>query len=126
MAQKPTNSEIEILTVLWETGTGTTRQVHDIIAKNKSVGYTSTLKTIQNMLDKGFVSRVPKGQTHLYSATVTQGEIQKMMLGGFVDRLFNGSSKNLILQALGNQTPNPDELKEIRDMLDQLDGRDDS
>ncbi|MEM8568118.1 MAG: BlaI/MecI/CopY family transcriptional regulator, partial [Bacteroidota bacterium] len=61
MTQKPTNSEIEILTVLWETGAGTTRQVHDIIAKNKSVGYTSTLKTIQNMLDKGFVSRIPKG-----------------------------------------------------------------
>lgn len=118
---QPTNSELEILSVLWEKGSATTREVHNIIALNKSVGYTSTLKTIQNMHDKGMLSREPQGQTHLYFPEVKQSDIQQIMLGGFVNKLFNGSAKNLILQALGNQKPSQEELKEIRAMLDKID-----
>lgn len=123
---QPTNSELEILSVLWEHGKATTREVHEAIARNKSVGYTSTLKTMQNMHDKGFLSREPKGQTHVYSPAVKQSEIQQVMLGGFVNKLFNGSAKNLILQTLGNQKPTQDELEEIRAMIDKLekDGND--
>lgn len=117
---QPTNSELEILTVLWEKGSATTRQVHEIIAQNKSVGYTSTLKTIQNMYSKKLLSREPQGQTHLYFPAVKQFDIQQMMLGGFVNKLFNGSAKNLILQTLGNQKPTQEELNEIRAMLDKL------
>mgnify|MGYP001801230005 CR=1 FL=1 len=119
---KPTNSEIEVLTVLWEFGAATARQVHDEISKAKPVGYTSTLKTMQNMYEKKLLEREPQGQTHLYKSTVSQEEIQNVMLGGFVNKLFNGSSKNLILQALGSQKPTKEELDEIRDMLDKLDG----
>ncbi len=123
---QPTNSELEILSVLWEHGKATTREVHEAIARNKPVGYTSTLKTMQNMHDKGFLSREPKGQTHVYSPAVKQSEIQQAMLGGFVNKLFNGSAKNLILQTLGNQKPTQEELGEIRAMLDKLekDGND--
>ncbi|WP_436515214.1 BlaI/MecI/CopY family transcriptional regulator [Ekhidna sp. To15] len=117
---QPTNSELEILSVLWEKGSATTRQVHEIIAQNKKVGYTSTLKTMQNMHEKELLSRQPQGQTHLYSPAVEQSDIQQVMLGGFVNKLFNGSAKNLILQTLGNQKPSRDELDEIRAMLDKL------
>lgn len=72
------------------------------------------------MYEKELLEREPQGQTHLYRATVSQEEIQKVMLGGFVNKLFNGSAKNLILQALGNQKPSREELDEIREMLDKL------
>ncbi|MEO9485775.1 MAG: BlaI/MecI/CopY family transcriptional regulator [Ekhidna sp.] len=117
---QPTNSELEILTVLWDRGSATTREVHDIVSQNKSIGYTSTLKTIQNMHEKGMLSREPHGQTHLYFPAVKQSDIQQVMLGGFVNKLFNGSAKNLILQTLGNQKPSQAELEEIRAMLDKL------
>lgn len=123
MEVQPTNSELEVLTVLWELGSGTAREVHEELAKTKSTGYTTTLKIIQNMFDKGFLTREPKGQTHIYSSAVDQQTIQKQMLGGFVNKVFSGSSQNLILQALGNQKPNKDELDEIRAMLDKLENK---
>ncbi|MBO3700292.1 BlaI/MecI/CopY family transcriptional regulator [Roseivirga sp. E12] len=123
MDVQPTNSELEVLTVLWELGSGTAREVHEELAKTKSTGYTTTLKIIQNMFDKGFLTREPKGQTHIYYSAVEQQVIQKQMLGGFVNKVFSGSSQNLILQALGNQKPNKDELDEIRAMLDELENK---
>lgn len=116
----PTNSELEILTILWTLGMATARQVHDELVKTKSTGYTTTLKIIQNMYDKKMLTREPKGQTHIYSPVLKQAEVQKQMLGGFVNKVFMGSSKNLILQALGNEKPEKSELDEIRAMLDQL------
>ena len=117
----PTNSELEILTVFWTLGEATARQVHEELVKTKSTGYTTTLKIIQNMYDKDMLSREPKGQTHIYQPEIKQADVQQQMLGGFVDRVFMGSSKNLILQALGNGETSREELDEIRAMLDQLD-----
>lgn len=116
----PTNSELEILTVLWTVGMATARQVHNELVKTKSTGYTTTLKIIQNMFEKKMLTREPKGQTHIYSPVLKQTEVQQQMLGGFVNKVFMGSSKNLILQALGNDKPSKDELDEIRAMLDKL------
>jgi len=116
----PTNSELEILTVLWTVGMATARQVHNELVKSKSTGYTTTLKIIQNMYEKGMLSREPKGQTHIYQPVIQQVDVQKQMLGGFVDRVFMGSSKNLILQALGKGEASKEELDEIRAMLDQM------
>lgn len=116
----PTNSELEILTLLWEMQQATAREVHEQLAKTKNTGYTTTLKIIQNMFEKGMVTRKPKGQTHIYHAVVKQRDIQQQMLGGFVNKVFSGSSQNLILQALGNQKPDQNELDEIRAMLDKL------
>ena len=120
----PTNSELEVLTVLWSLGKATARQVHNELIKTKSTGYTTTLKIIQNMYDKGMLSREPKGQTHIYAPELQQADVQKQMLGGFVNKVFMGSSKNLILQALGNASPDKEELAEIRAMLDKLDSKD--
>lgn len=120
---QPTNSELEILSVLWETGDSTAREVHNHLEQVKSTGYTTTLKIIQNMFDKGLLTRTAKGQTHLYSPLVKREDIQKNLLGGFVQKVFGGSSKNMILQALGNETPSKEELDEIRAMLDNLENK---
>ena len=120
---QPTNSELEILSVLWETGDSTAREVHNHLEQVKSTGYTTTLKIIQNMFDKGLLTRTAKGQTHLYSPLVKREDIQKNLLGGFVQKVFGGSSKNMILQALGNETPSKEELDEIRTMLDNLENK---
>lgn len=119
----PTNSELEVLTVLWTLGMATARQVHDQMVKSKNTGYTTTLKIIQNMYEKGMLTREPKGQTHIYYPAIKQADVQRNMLGGFVDKVFMGSSKNLILQALGNQEPSQDELEEIKAMIAQLEQR---
>lgn len=119
----PTNSELEVLTVLWTLGMATARQVHDQLVKTKNTGYTTTLKIIQNMYDKKMLTREPKGQTHIYYPAIKQSDVQKQMLGGFVDRVFMGSSKNLIMQVLGNQQPSKDELEEIKAMIDQLENK---
>ena len=118
---KPTNSELDVLSILWKIGDATAREVHNELVKEKSTGYTTTLKIIQNMYDKELLTREPKGQTHIYSPAIAKSEIQKDLLGGFVNKVFGGSSKNLILQALGNESPSKEELDEIRAMLDQLD-----
>lgn len=121
--EQPTNSELEILTVLWEKGKATAREVHNEISKTKSTGYTTTLKTMQNMFDKGLLGRKPDGQKHIYHPAVERKAVQQVMLGGFVNKLFRGSSKELILQALGNQQPTKEELNEIREMLNQLENK---
>ncbi len=124
MSISPTNSELEILTVLWDLGDSTAREVHNELVKIKNTGYTTTLKIIQNMYEKDLLTREPKGQTHIYSPAVAKEQIQKEMLGGFVNKVFSGSSTNLILHALGNQKPNKEELDEIRAMLDKLENKD--
>ena len=116
----PTNSELEILTVLWEIERGTAREVHEQLAQVKSTGYTTTLKIIQNMYEKDLLNREPKGQTHIYAPAVRKEQIQRNLLGGFVNKVFGGSSKQLIIQALGNDQPTPEELDEIRAMLDKI------
>ena len=116
----PTNSELEILTVLWEIEQGTAREVHEQLSRVKSTGYTTTLKIIQNMYEKELLSREPKGQTHIYAPAVRKEQIQRNLLGGFVNKVFGGSSKQLIIQALGNDQPTREELDEIRAMLDKI------
>ena len=119
----PTNSELEILTILWEIGDSTARNVHNELVKSKSTGYTTTLKIIQNMFEKNMLTREPMGQTHVYSPAIRQTDVQQQMLGSFVNKVFSGSSKNLILQALGNEKPSQEELREIREMLDQIESK---
>jgi len=119
----PTNSELEILSVFWGNGPLTARQVHDILEKTKDTGYTTTLKIIQNMYDKGFLSREPEGRTHVYDPIIKEESVQENMLTNFVNLLFNGSSKNLILSSLGNQKTTKEDLKEIKKMLEVIEKR---
>ncbi|HVM88764.1 MAG TPA: BlaI/MecI/CopY family transcriptional regulator [Puia sp.] len=117
---KPTESELEILQVLWEKQTASVRDVHEELARIKDVGYTTTLKLMQIMFEKGLVKRDASFKTHIYQAAVSKEKAQKHLLGRMIDTLFGGSSTELVIQALGNHKASPEELNEIQHFLDNL------
>jgi BlaI family penicillinase repressor len=117
---KPTESELEILRVLWDKREATVREVHEVLSEFKDSGYTTTLKLLQIMHEKGLVNRNDSGKTHIYQAAVSREQTQKQMLGKMMDSLFGGSTTQLVMHALGNKAPSADELKEIQQMLDHL------
>jgi predicted transcriptional regulator len=117
---KPTESELEILQVLWEKEKATVREVHDELSKTKDSGYTTTLKLLQIMFEKGLVTRDDSNKTHIYQPAVSKQKTQKQLLDKMINTLFAGSSTQLVLQALGNQKTSKDELEEIQKYLDNL------
>ena len=117
---KPTESELEILQVLWSKDLASVREVHEELAKYKDVGYTTTLKLMQIMHEKGLVKRDDSFKTHIYQAAVTREKTQKHLLGKMIDTLFGGSPTELVLQALGNHKASPEELEEIQRLLNNL------
>ena len=119
-AIKPTESELEILQVLWEKGTASVREVHEELLKNKEAGYTTTLKLMQIMHEKGIVKRDDSIKTHIYQAALSKERTQKHLLGKMIDTLFSGSPTQLVIQALGNHKASADELEEIQQLIDNL------
>jgi predicted transcriptional regulator len=117
---KPTESELEILQVLWSRDTASVRDVHEELAKTKDVGYTTTLKLMQIMHEKGIVRRDDSFKTHIYQAAVSKEKTQKHMLGKMINSLFGGSPTELVIQALGNHKASHKELEEIQHLLDNL------
>jgi predicted transcriptional regulator len=117
---KPTESELEILQVLWDKGTASVREVHEELLKTKEAGYTTTLKLMQIMHEKGIVKRDDSIKTHIYQATVSKEKTQKHLVGKMIDTLFGGSTTQLVIQALGNHKASPDELEKIQKMIDDL------
>jgi BlaI family transcriptional regulator, penicillinase repressor len=117
---KPTESELEILQILWQRGIATVREVHEELAKFKDVGYTTTLKLMQIMHEKGLVKRDESMRTHVYQPAVNKEKTQKHLLGKMIDSLFGGSSTQLVLQALGEQKASREELEQIQILLDNL------
>ncbi len=117
---KPTESELEILTILWDRENATVREVHEELSKNKDSGYTTTLKLLQIMFEKGLVTRDDSNKTHIYQPAVSRQKTQKQFLDKMINSLFAGSSTQLVLQALGNQKASKDELAEIQKYLDNL------
>jgi BlaI family penicillinase repressor len=117
---KPTESELEILKILWDKENATVREVHEELSKNKDSGYTTTLKLLQIMFEKGLVTRDDSNKTHIYVAAVTRQKTQKQFLDKMINSLFSGSSTQLVLQALGNQKATKVELEEIQKYLDNL------
>ncbi len=120
---RPTESELAILKVLWMAGPSTVRMVNDQLNQlkpEKEIGYTTTLKLMQIMHEKGFVSREKQGKMHIYSPKVSEDETQKQLVEKLVDTAFQGSAMKLVMQALGNRRSTPEELAEIRDFLDSL------
>ena len=117
---KPTESELEILKILWNKENATVREVHEELSKNKDSGYTTTLKLLQIMFEKGLVTRDDSNKTHIYQPAVTRQKTQKQFLDKMINTLFAGSSTQLVLQALGNQKATKDELEEIQKYLDNL------
>lgn len=117
---KPTESELEILQVLWERDKASVREVHEELLKTKEAGYTTTLKLMQIMFEKGLVSRDDSFKTHIYQASVSKEKTQQHLLGKMINTLFGGSSTKLVLQALGNHKATPAELEEIQRLLNNL------
>ena len=119
---KPTESELEILNILWQNDVATVREVHEELAKSKDVGYTTTLKLMQIMHEKGLVRRDESMRTHVYQPAVNKEKTQKHLLDKMIDSLFGGSSTQLVLQALGggDQKVSAEELEQIQTLIDNL------
>ena len=117
---KPTESELEILQILWHKNQASVREVHEELLKTKESGYTTTLKLMQIMFEKGLVERDDSAKTHIYQPLVSKEKTQKQLLGKMINNLFGGSTSTLVLQALGNHKASPAELEEIQQLLDNL------
>ena len=117
---KPTESELEILQVLWNKKEATVRTVHEELSKTKDSGYTTTLKLMQIMFEKGLVSRDDSSKTHIYQPLVSRYNTQNQFLDKMINTLFAGSSAELVMQALGNHTASNDELEKIEALIADL------
>ena len=117
---KPTDSELEILQILWEQGPAPVRTVNDILSRHREVGYTTTLKIMQIMLDKGLVVRNTDARSHIYAAGVEESDIQSQMLSRFLQSTFRGSASKLVVQLLGNHNATKEELAEIKALIRQI------
>lgn len=122
MQSEPTKSELEILQVLWEHGPSTVRFVNDYLNEQKrSVQYTSTLKLMQIMAEKGMLTRDETQMKHIYAPAIEENKTKSFLLEKFVDTMYKGSSSNLMMQLLGNKNTSQKEIDEIRALLDQFD-----
>lgn len=119
---KPTESEMEILQVLWQRGNCTVREVHETLNK-KDAGYTTTLKLMQIMHEKGLADRDTSAKTHIYRALVNQEKTQQEMVNKMIANVFNGSAARLVMQALGNQTASQEEIELIKEYLNTIENK---
>jgi BlaI family transcriptional regulator, penicillinase repressor len=125
---KPTDSELEILHILWAQGPSTVRTVNDLLNEQRRsnpsakepAGYTTTLKLMQIMFEKGLVTRIEEGRTHAYTATIHESDTQGLLLQQFVDNTFRGSTARLVMQALGNHEASTEELDEIKALIAKI------
>ncbi len=117
---KPTESELEILQILWQKGEATVREINDELNSHRDVGYTTTLKLLQIMLEKGIVSREDSTRTHVYKAAVAEADTQNMLISKFVDTAFRGSAMKLVMHALGNHNATKNELNELKKLIENL------
>lgn len=120
---RPTDAELAILRVLWERGPSTVRQVFEVLSTEKELGYTTVLKMLQIMNEKGLVQRDITDRVHTFSTTQTQAQTQRTMLDDLLDKAFGGSSTSLVMQALASRKTSREELAEIRMLLDQAERR---
>ena len=118
---KPTDSELEILRLLWKKGPSTVRVINDAVSEKRDVGYTTTLKIMQIMHEKGLLQREKEGKTHIYSPAITEENTQRELSRNLLDAAFGGSAKRLVMSVLGSSKADASELKEIRAYLDKLD-----
>ena len=117
---RPTNAELGILKVLWRLGPSTVRQVQEQLNKNQPTGYTTVLKTLQIMTEKGLVGRDESERTHVYKTTLPEEETQKQLVSDLLERAFGGSARRLVLHALSVKQTSRKELAEIRRLIDEL------
>jgi BlaI family transcriptional regulator, penicillinase repressor len=120
---RPTQAELEILRVLWLRGPSSVRDVHEVLAQEREAGYTTVLKLLQIMASKGLVLRDERERSHVYRAAVPQEQTQQQLVRDLLERAFDGSASQLILQALAARRATPEEMREIRRMLDLAEGK---
>jgi predicted transcriptional regulator len=120
---KPTESELDILSILWEKNSATVREVHEVIQQTKEVGYTTTLKLMQIMHEKGLVSRDESSKTHIYIPCFEKEKAQEQYVGKMIKTLFSGSTSQLVMQALGHHNANQEDLSEIKQLIATLEKR---
>lgn len=119
---KPTESELEILQVIWRRGPSTVREIHEELSASDPVGYTTVLKFLQIMTEKGLVTRDESQRAHVYHAAASQQVTQRQLIRDLLDRAFGGSASQLVMQALSTRKTSQEELSEIRHLLASLDG----
>lgn len=115
---RPTDAELAILRVLWERGPSTVRQVHDVLSRERPTAYTTALKLLQIMTDKGLVRRDETDRTHIYYARLSEEQTQRQLVRDLLDRAFGGSASKLVMQALAARRATPEELVEIRKLIE--------
>jgi BlaI family penicillinase repressor len=116
---KPTEVELELLRALWDKDSATVRELYEVVSQQRALGYTSVLKTLQIMTEKGLVEREEAGKAHIYRAAASQGETQSQLLRDLSERLFAGSAAQLAMHALSMQAASAEELEEIRKIIKQ-------
>ncbi len=119
---RPTDGELEILRVLWERGPGTVREVQEGLGGSRETGYTTVLKLLQIMTEKGLVRRDESERAHVYAARVPREQTEKQLVGDLLDRAFAGSAATLVMRALSSKKASSEELARIRQFLDELEG----
>ena len=117
--QKPTAAELEILRVLWSRGPSTVREVHESLQEKKSLGYTSVLKFLQIMTTKGTVRRNETHRAHVYEACLPAEQTKRQLAGDMMQRVFEGSASQLMMHALAGRRSSPEEIQELRRVLDE-------
>ena len=117
-APRPTDAELAILRILWDRGPSTVRQVHDVLALERQAAYTTALKLLQIMTEKGLVERDERDRTHIYRARLSEETTQRQLVRDLVDRAFAGSASKLVMQALATRRASAEELRDIRKAID--------
>jgi BlaI family penicillinase repressor len=120
MKFKPTEGELEILQILWSDGPSSVRSVNEKLNESKKVGYTTTLKLMQIMNEKGLTERDTSSRTHIYHAAIKESATKNGLLSKFIDATFQGSAAQLVLEALGNNNTTPEELEEIKALINKI------
>lgn len=119
---QPTEVELQILRILWELGPSPVRDIHARLQSEKGTSYSTTVKMLAVMLQKGLVARDEQAQPHIYQAALTREKAGKRMLNELIERVYEGSAASLVLQALASRKATPNELAEIRQLLDEMEG----
>jgi BlaI family penicillinase repressor len=119
---KPSTAELEILRVLWRRGPSTVHEIHPEIARGSRVGYTTVLKLLQIMFEKGLVTRNDTSRPHVFKAAVAEGQVKKRLLTELLDQVFDGSTMSLVMHTLSAKRATPEEVRQLRQLLDDIEG----
>lgn len=117
---QPTASELEILQLLWSKGPLTVKEIHAILSEERPIVYTTVLKTMQVMMERGMLQRESAGRKHIYQAAIAKEDTQDQLLDTFLQRTFGGSAKRLVIRALGNYRTTSRDIEELKDLIAHL------